>query len=106
MKSKKSVTDIPIWLVAVVIALIALVIYLVFFVRSSSEGFSGFKKEIDLLGDCDKDAVINRLDKCPCDETDLGSPANDGCPEGYRIRGDNKGKEDRSCLEKKCPKAT
>mgnify|MGYP001585612350 CR=1 FL=1 len=100
MKYKKADGWILRILVVAGILLFATTVYIAFFSGASRKGFTDITKEIGLLDDYDKDNVMNRLDRCPCDKTDLGSVANEGCPEGYKIRGDNTGKEDRYCLTK------
>ena len=85
-----------------VILALATYVYITFFSSGSNKQFTVFNKQIESLNDCDRDTVMDRLDACPCDIIQRGSTANDGCPEGYRIRGDNTGKEDRSCLDKGC----
>lgn len=51
------------------------------------------------VDDYDKDGIINIVDKCPCHK-ESGNIKNDGCPLDYKIKGDNKGIEDRGCLSK------
>lgn len=69
-----------------------------------------FSKPIKVIGgyidDCDQDRVNNNQDSCPCDTTEKGSQSNRGCPEGYVIRGDDSGRESKTCIEKGCPKTT
>ncbi len=101
MNSKKAVSQMIEMLITIGILSLALALFLGYFSKSSAGGFSIIKKEIGLLEDYDKDTVMNRLDKCPCDKAELGTQSNDGCPDGYKIRGDKIGKEDRACLDNK-----
>ena len=105
MKDKKAAHEIVFLLIFMVASLVALALYLGVFTKFFGEGFTNIRKEIFLTGDCDEDNVMNRLDECPCDKIDRGTPTNQGCSEGYKITGKNVGKEDRSCLtdDKLCP---
>ena len=65
------------------------------------------QEEAGYIDDYDKDGAINGpkgsytkasgFDACPCIPGDI---KNDGCSLNYKIRGDNKGLEDRTCLSK------
>lgn len=103
MKSKKGYSLIINTLIVAGILFFAAFIYLAFYTPAYGKGF---KQISGFLDDCDEDNVKNNQDICPCDTTERGSLGNRGCPEGYIIRGDNSGREDKSCLEKGCPKIT
>lgn len=61
-------------------------------------GTSG-KQAAGNVDDYDGDGVINIVDSCPCYK-EGGDIKNDGCSLNYKIKGDKKGLEDRSCLSK------
>lgn len=99
MKPKKAISQIVFILISATLIIVAGYVWLVFFGKSSGLGFTNIREKIVYAGDCDDDTVPNGLDKCPCDKSELGSQQNNGCPEGYRIIGNEKGREDRSCLK-------
>lgn len=103
VKSKKGYTLIANSLIVIALLAFAAFVYLAFWTPATGKGF---KQISGFLDDCDKDDVKDNQDSCPCDTAEKGSYGNRGCPEGYILKGDNSGKEDKSCLEKGCPKIT
>jgi hypothetical protein len=103
MKSRKGYSLIVTVLIVAALLSIAAFIILAFWTPSYGKGI---KQLGGYLDDCDKDTVKDNSDACPCDTTEKGVQFNRGCPEGYIIRGDNSGREDKTCIEKGCPKTT
>lgn len=100
-KNKKSAENV-IWTVVVIaLLLLFLLIYTGVWKNLFGKGISGINEQFDSAGDADNDGVINIADKCPCPPKGVGSIENNGCPSGYKITGEKKDTEDRSCLQKK-----
>ena len=102
-KSKKGFSP-PIYLL-IVIVLLSIMVFVYF---SGWNPLFGklIKTTKGYIDDCDKDGIEDNSDTCACDTSEKGSRFNSGCPEGYTIRGDDSGREDKSCLKKGCPKTT
>lgn len=97
MKSKRGAHEVVYLTVIIVALLFYLLIYSGVWNKLFGKGISDVKEKLESAGDYDKDNVINVADKCPCFS---GLIENDGCPSGYKIAGDSKGKEIRECPAK------
>ena len=94
-KSKRAA--LPLELV-IVLALLAffLVMYTLWYFGFFGKNASSLNDQFIASCDADQDNIPNVADKCPCV---FGVYENDGCPSGYKITGDGKGKENRDCFK-------
>lgn len=100
-KSKKSATEIIMMVALLALSLLFLLVYSGVFTKLFGKGTSDLREQFSAAGDADNDGVINVADNCPCPGQGFGIIENDGCPAGYKINNDGKGKEDRACLATK-----
>jgi len=81
-KNKKGATGNTIWLLIVIVIAVAVMILVLNLVYTSMVKLD-LSKQIDEFGDCDKDDVANKFDKCPCTHNGgLDDPKLSGCPLG------------------------
>ncbi len=89
-----------------ILAMIAIAILVMIIIAVGSSGklgqlFGGIGKQIEDLGDCDKDRVANMFDQCPCKSTDgVEDDTYRGCPKGIV---EEEAKADKqSCNDDRC----
>lgn len=101
--SKKAVSMVMAAIMTAAILAFAAFIVLSWYTPTFGKGIKDISSYLD---DCDKDGVKDKLDSCPCDILEKGTQENKGCPPGYSVKGENRGREDKTCLEKECPYKT
>lgn len=89
-----------------ILAMIGLAILVMIIIAVGSSGklgqlFGGLGKQIEDLGDCDKDRVANMFDQCPCKSTEgVEDDTYRGCPKGIT---EAEAKADKqSCIGERC----
>lgn len=84
-------------LTKIALAILIFVILVALYIRLFGGLGTSSKQAAGNIDNYDGDAVINIVDKCPCNSGDI---KNDGCPLNYKITGNNQGMEDKSCLSR------